>query len=271
MSCHKKLQTETEVANPQTQELKEISPPKDSSTKMMESPNPALSKKEPQHEKMALPPAGAKKPTESVTPTQTALQKNEEPQQTTPNPQTEKRVAVAPQTTTTKPAEEKTPVEKPVIVKKEELKKDDPKTASHFIIAAYKTMINEGQKIGAACNFYLERVLEVMGFKTVDFLANDFDVAAKKMFKSFKVFTFTNQTELKRHIWSYRERTGFIFQWERVGAPGHVAIVERVGETLYIYQASLNKYTARVEKTNLERLLQVNHKQGVRVYSDLQK
>jgi hypothetical protein len=163
------------------------------------------------------------------------------------------------------------PPTQPPTVKKEEPKKEESVTASNFIIATYNTMVKEGKKIGAACNFYIERVLEVLGFKTVDFLANDFDVAAKKIFKNYKVAVFTNATELKRHLWSYRERTGFICQWERIGAPGHIAIVERVGETLWIYQASLNKYTARVEKTTLEHLLQVNNNKGVRVYSDFVK
>ncbi|MBC7458919.1 MAG: hypothetical protein H7235_11610 [Bdellovibrionaceae bacterium] len=152
-----------------------------------------------------------------------------------------------------------------------EPKKEEPIMASKFIIATYNTMVKEGEKIGAACNLYVERVLEVLGFKTVDFLANDFDLAAQKMFKSYKVVMFTNVTELKRYLWSYRERTGFILQWERAMAPGHIAIVERVGETLYIYQASLNKYTARVEKTTYVRLLQVNNNRGVRVYSEFQK
>ena len=159
----------------------------------------------------------------------------------------------------------------PPSVKKETSKKEEHVTASDFIIATYNTMVKEGKKIGAACNFYIERVLEVLGFKTVDFLANDFDVAAQKIFKNYKVAVFTNVTELKRHLWSYRERTGFICQWERIGAPGHIAIVERVGETLWIYQASLNQYTARVEKTTLEHLLQVNNNKGVRVYSDFVK
>ncbi|MBC7458189.1 MAG: hypothetical protein H7235_07930, partial [Bdellovibrionaceae bacterium] len=150
-------------------------------------------------------------------------------------------------------------VQKPEPPEKVETKTEQPAAASNFIIATYNTMVHEGKKIGAACNFYVERVLEVLGFKTVDFLANDFDLAAQKIFKSYKVVMLTNVTELKRHLWSYRERTGFILQWERAGAPGHVAIVEGVGETIYIYQASLNKYTARVEKTTVVRLLQVNN------------
>lgn len=279
MSCNKKLQTSPEVATPQAQVLEATPTPADSSTQTVETPNTALSPEEPQYDTKApsTPTTAPKTTPQTPTPEKKAApktdttapvkpQKTEEPKKATTTPQPEKKTPVTPKPATAKPAEEKKPVEKPVVVKKEE-----SKSASNFIIAAYNTMINEGKKIGAACNFYLERVLEVMGFKTVDFLANDFDVAAKKMFKSYKVFTFTTQAELKRHIWSYRERTGFIFQWERVGAPGHVAIVERVGETLYIYQASLNKYTARVEKTTLERLLQVNNNKGVRVYSDLQK
>lgn len=176
----------------------------------------------------------------------------------------------------TEPLSEVTP--KPVVTPKREplpannRVKDTPAAASSFIIVAYNTLVNEGKKLGAACNFYIQGVLKNLGFKVVDFLANDFDAAAEKMFKTYRVVTFTNATELKRHIWSYRERTGFIFQWERPGgAPGHVGIVERIGEKLYIYQASLNRYTARVEVTTLDRLLAVNDNRGLRVYSEFIK
>lgn len=294
MSCNKKLQSSPEGTATQVQAFEEQPTPTDSSTETVETPDVALSPEEPQYDsnkpaaktpppaqKVEAPTPEKKTAPKADTTSPAIPKKTEEPKKTTTTtPPAEKKATVTPKPVATKPVETKKPVEKPVtkpvVVKKEEPKKEEPKkeeskSASNFIIAAYNTMINEGKKIGAACNFYLERVLEVMGFKTVDFLANDFDVAAKKMFKSYKVFTFTSQAELKRHLWSYRERTGFIFQWERVGAAGHVAIVERVGETLYIYQASLNKYTARVEKTTLERLLQVNNNKGVRVYSDFQK
>ncbi len=249
MSCHKKLQTSPEGVPVKALVFEESTTQKDSSTKTVESPDIARPTAEP-HPDTNTQNAPVIQPPKKAT--------------TTP-----------PRPLATKQVEQKKPVEKPITkpgaVKNQEIKKEEPKSASHFIIAAYNTMLKEGKKIGAACNFYLERVLQVMGFKTVDFLANDFDLAAKKMFKSYKVFKFTTSAELKRHLWSYRERTGFILQWERTGAPGHVAIVERVGETLYIYQASLNKYTARLEKTTLERLLKVNNNKGVRVYSDLQK
>jgi hypothetical protein len=256
MSCHKKTQ-----ATPSEEIVQHVSPLENSkpvakaedATTTLESPDVALTPNKPEYDKAPPPTA----PPKVVAPP--VVKKTEEPQKVT----TPKKTAVA---TPQVPVKKNPPTAAPVVMKKEE-----PGSASNFIIAAYKTMVSEGKKIGAACNFYLGRVLEVLGFKTVDFLANDFDVAAKKMFKSYKVFKFTTATELKRHLWSYRERTGFIFQWERVGAPGHVAIIERVGETLYIYQASLNKYTARVEKTTLERLLQVNSHKGVRVYSDFQK
>ena len=46
----------------------------------------------------------------------------------------------------------------------------------------------------------------------------------------------SEQARLKQHIWSYPERTPFILQWERTGPHGHVAIVERIGESLFIFQ-----------------------------------
>lgn len=286
MSCNQRLQSNPELKNqPNQSVVDENMIPADEPTGAPAdiTPDVALSPQEPQYDTTTptdipqnkpevaapknetTPPEKTETPARPTEPAKPPVKKEEAPKkmpEVTPTPPVKKTEPepdvkkVEPQPTETKPVE---------------TKKAAPITASNFIIAAYNTMVKEGKKIGPACNFYVGRVLEVLGFKKVDFLANDFDVAAKKMFKNYKVFTFTNVTELKRHLWSYRDRTGFILQWERVGAPGHIAIVERVGETLYIYQASLNKYTARVDKTTLERLLLVNNNKGVRVYSDLEK
>lgn len=270
MSCNKKLESNQAPTppvafvekQPTLQESLQIEP---------QSPAPEISpevKPEPPPKPTPEPtpkPSVASQPEKKKTPPAPEVKKPATPKPTAPKPADQPKPATPPK---------KTPAPKPapIVPPQQEQKKTEAVTASNMIIAAYNTATKEGKKIGAACNLYILRVLQVLGYKTVHFLANDFDVAAPKIFKSYKVFKFTNTTELKRHLWSYRERTGFILQWERSGgSAGHVAIVERVGETLYIYQASLNKYTARVEKTTLERLLSVNSNKGVRVYSDFQK
>jgi hypothetical protein len=258
MACNQRLQTN--MKDPQTQVVSE--------NPQLESPPPAqptLDAEHPATEPLSEIPA---KP--EITPSV----KDEVPKKVTTLPaQPPAKPPVVEQKIPTKKEAPAVVKAKPAVeTKKVEPKKDPPSPASNFIIAAYNTMVNEGKKLGAACNFYLQGVLRSLGFKVEGFLANDFDVAAKKMFKSYRVVTFTSASELKRHLWSYRQRTGFIFQWERSGgSPGHVGIVERVGEKLYIYQASLNKYTARVELTTLDKLLAVNGNRGLQVYSEFTK
>lgn len=145
--------------------------------------------------------------------------------------------------------------------------------ASKFIISAEWVMINEGKKIGTPCNFYLSRVLVLSGYSSDRFLATDFDVYAKKNLKNSQVLHFVNDgngsemVRLKQHLWSFPERTPFIMQWSRSGAIGHVAIVERVGSMLIIYQASLNKYSARKDYTSISRLLSGQMRRTLSVYS----
>ena len=155
-----------------------------------------------------------------------------------------------------------------------------PKTAkvgeaSRFIKVAFWVVQNEAKKIGTPCNFYVSRVLELTGYSDDGFLANDFDIYAKKHFSSYKdeKFVSTNlQSErlrLKRHLWSYPSRTPFILQWERQAPkPGHIAIVERVGDQLVIYQASLNRHIARREQTTIDRLLSASRAPRMTVYSE---
>lgn len=146
---------------------------------------------------------------------------------------------------------------------------------SRFIKVAFWVIQNEARKIGTPCNFYVSRVLELSGYSNDSFLANDFDIYARKHFSSSKneIFSSSNiqaeRLRLKRHIWSYPTRTPFIFQWERPNPkPGHIAIVERIGDQLVVYQASLNRHIARREQTSIDRLL--NQARGARmtVYTD---
>lgn len=146
--------------------------------------------------------------------------------------------------------------------------------ASPFILNAERIMITEGKKIGTPCNRYLMRVLEVSGYAKQSFLANDFDLYAKKHLKDARAIDFVNdgrQAEsgrLKRHLWSYPERTPFIMQWSRTGVRGHVAIVERIKDKLIIYQANLNKHSARKDLTTIDRLLSGYNRRTLSVYSE---
>ena len=147
--------------------------------------------------------------------------------------------------------------------------------ASKFIKVAFWVVQNEARKIGTPCNFYVSRVLELSGYSDDGFLANDFDIYAKNHFSSYKneVFNTTNieseRARLKRHIWSYPARTPFIIQWERAKPkPGHIAIVERIGDQLVVYQASLNRHIARREQTSIDRLLSHSRSARMTVYSE---
>lgn len=180
----------------------------------------------------------------------------------TPKPPTKPTPAPAPTTTPSKP-DSKNPVAAGI------------NEASLFIKAAFWVVQNEARKIGTPCNFYVSRVLVLTGFSKDSFRANDFDLYARKNFSSYKneIFNTTNleseRARLKRHIWSYPQRTPFIIQWERSAPqPGHIAIVERIGDQLVVYQASLNRHIARREQTTIDRLLSHARKARMTVYSE---
>ncbi len=148
------------------------------------------------------------------------------------------------------------------------------KAVSKFIQIAFDVMNKEGTALGTPCNFYLMRVLIRAGFKNEGFRANDFDVYAKKNFKFYKSEDFkidstkSDADELKKYLWSYDERTPFILQWTRPGTFGHVAILERIGENLIIYQASIGNHTARRDRTTIEKLLSSKSRASLTVYSE---
>lgn len=133
--------------------------------------------------------------------------------------------------------------------------------AAKVIAAANWVVTHEARKLGTPCNFYVSRVLVLTGYSKDRFRANDFDIYARKNFASANVERFTaanlesERLRLKRHIWSFPSRTPFILQWERSGKPGHIAIVERVGDKLVIYQSSLNRFIPRKEQTSISDLL----------------
>jgi len=151
---------------------------------------------------------------------------------------------------------------------------DDPDT-SGILYYAQKIMETEGRKLGTACNFYVHRVLEAAGFEHHIYKANDFYLYPPKYFAHYKEEKFTRGSSpaaeierLRRHLWSYPERTAFLMNWKRSGAHGHIAFVERVGDKLVIYQASLGTRLPRKDQTTVESLLSMNRK-SLTVYSEM--
>jgi hypothetical protein len=138
---------------------------------------------------------------------------------------------------------------------------------------------NEAKKIGPYCNFFVQRVLQLKGYGFYRWRANDFDTFVAKTFDSFQVETFTSQNieieqeRLKNYIWSFPEKTDFILQWKRPSKHGHVAILQRVGDKLIIYNASLNDYLARSKQAKVEVLLNSGRgkKYRLNVYSNFVK
>ena len=149
--------------------------------------------------------------------------------------------------------------------------------ASTFIKNADWVMTHEGKKIGTPCNLYVMRVLEVSGFPQDFFLANNFDRYARKYFRYAQITEFKNDrsgsdiARLKQHLWSFPERTPFIFQWNGIGMHGHIAIVERIQDQLIIYQASLDKYTARKDQTTVQTLLNGFNRRVLTVYANFSR
>lgn len=173
-------------------------------------------------------------------------------------------------------AQEKKPLEKPSS-QEEKAKSEEPRKdqeTSKFIKNAAWVMTYEGKKLGTPCNFYLRRVLEVSGFPSKGFVANDFDLYAKNFFNSYKSRDYVNDVKgtdhinLKNDIWSYPERTPFILQWTGVNMPGHLAILERQRDKLIIYHASLHRFTARRETTSVNNLLSGFNGRILTVYSE---
>jgi surface antigen len=140
----------------------------------------------------------------------------------------------------------------------EETQRPDPQS---LIEMAKWVIQNESKKVGPACNLFVQRVLQLMGFERKNFLANNFDWYAKDKFSSYQLESFSydsNRSQLPRlhdYIWSFPEGTGFIMQWKQKSGHGHIAIVQRVGETLVIYHAGLNTFNPKAQTIPLERLL----------------
>ncbi len=192
---------------------------------------------------------------------------------TTPKPSVSGTVQVSP------PANP--PRTTPVIVPKSKPRITFPKSTikmSRIIENAYLVMSNQNdiKWIKTACNRYVSLVLARSGYSRDGFLANDFDVYAKKNLKHAKDVLFkgdvaiaSEHARLKQHIWSYPERTPFILQWTRPGKHGHIAILERVGDKLFIFQASLGDYDPTMNEIKVNTLLNARGSKQLNVYSNL--
>lgn len=171
--------------------------------------------------------------------------------------------------------EQTPPTTKPKLSKPTQPNNPDAiKKASLIMYYAQKIMETEGRKLGTACNFYVHRVLQAAGFVHHIYRANDFYLYPPKYFSHYKEEKFTRgasdseEERLKRHLWSYPEGTGFIMNWKRTGKHGHIALVERVGDKLVIYQASLGTKLPRKDQTTVASLLYGNRK-NLTVYSEM--
>ncbi len=137
-------------------------------------------------------------------------------------------------------------------------KEAPPKTLAEM---AKWVVENESKKVGPACNFFVQRVLYLMGFGRTAWLANDFDNFVQRTFPKFDKEIFQSQSlsqerlRLRDYIWSFPERTGLIIQWERQNTNGHIGIVQRIGNELVLYHASLNKFSPKAQSASIELLL----------------
>ena len=157
---------------------------------------------------------------------------------------------------------------------------DEPKEkapAKRSLIEIAKWVIqNEARKVGAACNFFIQRIFTLMGFGKADWTANDFAQYVKSNFSHFRQASFygdrgdLERKRLKEYIWSFPEKTGLIFQWKRESGHGHIAVVQRVDDQLVIYHASLNTFIPKAQRVSLEVLLDASRK-NLNVFSDFKK
>ncbi len=126
--------------------------------------------------------------------------------------------------------------------------------------------------IGNACNFFLQRILELSGFSDDGYKANDFDRYANKRFTGattaqFKVEPLRKDAKnLEKFLFSYPEGTPFILQWKTTAPNGHLAIVTRTGDQLVIYEASLGRFNAGKKLTGARKILSASARYKMIVY-----
>lgn len=126
--------------------------------------------------------------------------------------------------------------------------------------------------IGDACNFFLQRVLELSGFSDAGYVANTFDQYAKKHFTGVKTAQFRveplrkDAKSLEQFLNSYPEGTPFILQWQRAEGHGHLAVVTRKDNKLIIYEASLGRFKADKKLTTARFILSASDRYKMIVY-----
>lgn len=175
------------------------------------------------------------------------------------------------------------PIRRPILSNQSNFNPNDvlaptPEGPSKFIQIAQWVINNEAKKLGTACNFYVSRVLEIAGYSDDSFKANDFDLYARHNFASYDAKSFdSNQEEIERprmrdYIWSLPERTPFIVNWERSsGRHGHIAIIERIGNQLVIFQASMNRHIPQRRQTTIENIVDYSRQAKITLYSNFRK
>lgn len=179
------------------------------------------------------------------------------------------------------PSEEFEPVEEaeenPELSEEEIPEEVKRETGLSLVEIGHWVIQNEAKKVGAACNFYIQRVFALMGFGKSSWLANNFDSFVEKRFSHYKkeVFKYDSrgaeQARLKKYLGALDEYEGVVVQWKRKVGPGHVAIVHRVKDQLVMYHASLNRFRPKAQTVEIKTLL---HKPWVgytlNVFSDFQ-
>jgi hypothetical protein len=141
---------------------------------------------------------------------------------------------------------------------------------AEYVVAKEKNI----RGVGDACNFFLQRVLDLSGFSDQGYLATDFDRYAKSHFRNQKTATFAveplrkDAQPLHTFLFSYPEETPFILQWQRKVGRGHLAIVARKGNDLIIYEASLGRFKAEKKRTTAKTILSASDRYKLSVYVD---
>ena len=126
--------------------------------------------------------------------------------------------------------------------------------------------------IGDACNFFLQRILELSGFSDDGYIANTFDQYAKKHFTGAKTAQFKveplrkDAINLEKFLFSYPEGTPFILNWQKAVGHGHLAIVTRKDNKLIIYEASLGRFKAEKKLTTVRYILSASERYKMTVY-----
>ncbi len=127
-------------------------------------------------------------------------------------------------------------------------------------------------KIGDACNYFIQRILQLSGFSDEGFKAGAFDEYANRHFTGYKTAVFAveplrkDAKALENYLNSFPESTPFILQWQRKVGIGHIALVTRKKDKLIIYEASLGRFNAEKKLTNARTILSASDRYKLTVF-----